>query len=171
MVRSRPIKPSFEASEGADFTQIRKRAIALLARREYSRAQLREKLSCTGPSDAIDAVLDSLAASGLQSDVRFAQAWINAHMRRWGVIRLRHTLRLCGIDETVIEHALCAARAEGQDHDDITHARDVLTRKFQQAPDNPKAWAQQARFLQGRGFDADTVRKALRDAPVGENCP
>ncbi len=70
----------------------RRKAVDLLARREYSRAELARKLAGREADidhAALDTVLDELAACGWQSDARFAQMWIQAHAARHGAQRLR----------------------------------------------------------------------------------
>src|SRR4051812_41544139 len=71
---------------------LRSRAIGLLARREYSRAELRARLlgerAPEGAPDtaAVDVLLDELTAEGLLSDARFAQSLVRrkagSHSRR-----------------------------------------------------------------------------------------
>ena len=51
--------------------------MAYLARRDYARSELREKLIATGASrDEADAVLDEIAGLGYLSDTRFANALV-----------------------------------------------------------------------------------------------
>src|SRR5207344_3158097 len=54
------------------------RAIGLLARREYSRAELRERLVATGAErDEVDALLETLAGQGYLSDERYARGVVD----------------------------------------------------------------------------------------------
>jgi len=139
--------------------ELRKRAIALLARREHSRAELAAKLATLGSREEIDAVLAELAESGLLSDARAASAYVRSHAARFGKARLRQTLRQKGIASETIETQLADADAP----DEITRARDVWAKKFPAAPQDGKEWARQARFLQGRGFSGDVIRKLLKE--------
>jgi len=66
---------------------LKARAIALLARREYSRAEIRARLVASGDeSDAaqVDDVLDELVALGYLSDARFASAVVAQKSRGHG---------------------------------------------------------------------------------------
>ena len=72
-------------SDGAETLQseivaaLSARAVRLLARREHSRAELRQKLRLKHRNEAplsdelLDAVLDKLVEDGYQSDKRFAE--------------------------------------------------------------------------------------------------
>ncbi len=76
------------------------RAIAMLARREYSRAEIRGKLVAGGDAaDAaqVDRVLDELVALGYLSDARFASAVVaqksGSHSKRAIGATLKRTRR------------------------------------------------------------------------------
>ncbi|MDI6751204.1 MAG: recombination regulator RecX [Rhodocyclaceae bacterium] len=133
------------------------RAVRLLARREHTRAELLHKLAAHGTPDEIEMVLNQLAAAGLQSDVRFAESYLRAKANRQGPARLRQTLRTKGVDEALIEAQMANLP------DELERARDVWTKKFPAPPANLQERAKQARFLQGRGFSADVIRKLLKE--------
>ncbi|MEW5781869.1 MAG: recombination regulator RecX [Pseudomonadota bacterium] len=133
------------------------RAVRLLARREHTRAELLHKLAAHGTPDEIEMVLNQLAAAGLQSDVRFTESYLRAKANRQGPTRLRQTLRTKGVDEALIEAQMANLP------DELERARDVWAKKFPAPPANLQEWAKQARFLQGRGFSADVIRKLLKE--------
>jgi regulatory protein len=137
--------------------ELRQRAIKLLARREHTRAELARKLAPHGNRDEIDTVLNELAASGLQSDARFAESYIRSQAARLGAARLRQTLRQKGVaTELVSSHVADMP-------DELERARSVWVKKFTASPADAREWAQQARFLQGRGFSSEVIRKLLRE--------
>ena len=140
-------------------SELRQRAIKLLARREHSRAELARKLAPLGTQEEIDTVLADLAQSGLLSDARAAAAYVRTHAARFGTARLRQTLRQKGIDSEVIAAEIAASDAP----DEMARARAVWARKFAAAPADAKEWARQARFLQSRGFASDVIRKLLKE--------
>ena len=139
--------------------ELRQRAIKLLARREHSRAELARKLAALGSHEEIDAVLAELSQSGLLSDARYAEAYVRANAARFGSARLRQSMRQKGIDGELIETHLSGADTG----DELARARAVWARKFAAAPTGAKEWARQARFLQGRGFSTDIIRKLLKE--------
>ncbi|HEX8961761.1 MAG TPA: recombination regulator RecX [Rhodocyclaceae bacterium] len=139
--------------------ELRQRAIRLLARREHTRAELTRKLAPLGTEEEIEAVLAELAQSGLLSDARAASAYVRGNGARFGAARLRQTLRRKGVDSELIEQQLAQADLP----DEMARAREIWAKKFAAAPQDPREWARQARFLQGRGFSADVIRRLLKD--------
>lgn len=149
---------------------LRTRALQYLARREYSRAELRGKLQAytqegedsgqafnhSGPDD-LDALLDDLTARGWLSDARAATQLLHARRRRFGMQRITLELRQKGFPEEIISAALPALR-EGE----VDAAREVWQRKFGTLPQDAMEKAKQVRFLQSRGFGFDAIIQVLR---------
>ena len=140
-------------------SEIRARAVRLLARREHSRAELARKLAEFGTAEEIDDVLQSLTNNGLLSDARYAEAYVRGHAERFGAARLRQTLRQKGIAGELIDAQLAGADAG----DELERARAVWARKYGATPADGREWARQARFLQSRGFSTEVIRKLLKD--------
>ncbi len=138
---------------------LKQRAVALLARREHSRAELAQKLVAHGTPDEIAAVLDQLQSVKLLSDERFAAAFVRSRSERFGAGRLRQELRQRGVATELVEHELAAEELPSE----LDRARAVWQRKFESAPADAKEWAKQARFLQGRGFGSDIIRRLLKE--------
>ena len=146
---------------------MRARALQYLARREYSRAELRGKLLPYVPADAdfeqvspvdLDALLDDLTARGWLSDDRAATQLIHAKRSRFGTQRITHELRQKGISEELIDAALPDLKES-----ELKAARNVWQRKFFSLPKDPKEKARQMRFLQSRGFSIEVIFKVLRN--------
>jgi regulatory protein len=151
---------------------LRARALQCLARREYSRAELRAKLLThvqvkndfeqVQPID-LDALLDDLTARGWLSDARAATQLLHVKRSRFGTQRITHELRQRGIGEELIEAALPALKES-----ELETARDVWQRKFGSLPQDAKEKAKQMRFLQSRGFSMDIIFKVMRSDVVDE---
>jgi regulatory protein len=137
--------------------ELRRRAIGLLARREHSRAELARKLAANGTQEEIDTVLAQLEIEGLLSDARYAEAYVRSHCERFGAARLRQTLRTKGISSELSDAQVATLP------DELERARAVWARKFAAAPGSTGEWARQARFLQGRGFAVDVIRRLLKE--------
>jgi len=158
---------------------IRAKALSLLAAREYSRVELGRKLtvwqrrnaaksgglqsaSVSGglpDADALNALLDEFETRGWLSDARFVEQAVNRLSRRYGARRVVQVLREKGVSRESVEAALPYLKSQA-----LTSARDALQRRFNGSADTPEERARRMRFLQGRGFDYDVIRKAL-DAP------
>ncbi|WFE71071.1 regulatory protein RecX [Halomonas sp. M1] len=137
-------------------------AIQLLARREYSRAELARKLCQKAfEPEAIQSCLDALVEQSLQSDARFAESFIRSRIARGqGVIRIKGELRQRGVDQETLAAALAAVE-EREAVDWFELARETLARRYTSPGDTPKERAKRERFLASRGFDFEQIRYAL----------
>jgi len=136
---------------------LRARALAYLARREYSEKELAHKLSAYAEeSDDIPALLEDFKQRGWLSEARYTEQIVHARKSRFGSVRVAHELREHGVAEELIEKAMDELKDS-----ELSNARAVWQKKFGEAPKNREAWAKQARFLQGRGFGFDVIKKVL----------
>ena len=151
---------------------LRERALQCLARREYSRAELRAKLlphvqvaedSEQSQATDLDALLDDLTVRGWLSDARATAQLVHAKRGRFGTQRITHELRQKGISDELIDAALPALKES-----ELDSARDVWQRRFGVIPQDTKEKAKQMRFLQSRGFSMDVILKVLRLASAME---
>ena len=155
---------------------LKARAIALLARREYSRSELRAKLGgesgrsgAVADGDArlaeIDALLEELAKLGYLSDARFAQAMVRRKSGDYSKRAIGASLKARGVESTSVADALA-----GVEIDDDAAMIALWRRRFRAPPSNDKEKARQVRFLQSRGFALSAIFKLLRDPP-GDGSP
>ena len=154
----RPRKPDTSAGE-ADERTVRTAALALLAGRDFGRAELARRLARRGfPPAVVEPVVEGLAAEGLLSESRFVEQFIRQHAGRGhGPARIRAELRERGVGQSEIEDGLEAAA-----EDWAAIARDARRRRFGESPPGDYGErARQARFLQYRGFSAEQIRAAL----------
>jgi regulatory protein len=144
---------------GRTGSSTRKIALDILARREHSVAELREKLqSREFPAEDIEQTLSALIGDGLLSEQRFIDSFLASYTRRGhGPLWLRAELERRGIDAARISAALA-----GQAVDWASQARTVREKRF--GPDQPadyKDRARQSRFLQYRGFTSEHIRQTF----------
>lgn len=166
------------------------RAVRLLARRDMSRAELESRLAsgragaadepdpqpladdaepgpgvapalAAAPADEVAAALDRLAATGLQSDTRFAENYVRGRQSRAGSRRLAVELRQRGVGGEAIDAALATLDAS-----DLERARALWARRFAPTGD-PRERARQMRFLATRGFDMAVIRAVVGAAKGG----
>jgi len=139
---------------------LKARAVGCLARREYARAELRDKLVAAGASPAeVDPVLDDLAAQGYLSDERFAHALVRQKRGAYSKCAIAQTLKAKGVAGEAAAEALAGA-------DDAATLVALWRRRFGRAPADDRERARQVRFLQSRGFGLSAILKLLRDPPV-----
>lgn len=155
---------------GLNAAQLRARALALLAQREHSRQELRRKLLAAAhraaaraqeeaPSDEtaqVEALLDSLSASGLLSDQRYIDSRLRARAPRLGARRLAAELAQQGVapaGDTWAE--VQASEAE--------RAAALLARRFgTDPPPDAKELARRVRFLASRGFATELALRLVK---------
>ncbi|MCK6394850.1 regulatory protein RecX [Zoogloea sp.] len=143
---------------------LHERALRCLALREHSRVELARKLGGLGSEDEVRAELDRLVELGLLSDARFADAYIRAKASRFGRTRLQVELSRRGVAPELIATTLDEADTDSE----LDRAREIHQRKFATPPPDAREWARQARFLQGRGFSTEIIRRVLREHPGDE---
>lgn len=136
--------------------KLREAALNFLARREHSRAELARKLAAHGEAEDVASLLDALEQEGLLSNTRFAESLANGRLGRHGSLRLKHELREKGVPEAILSQVVQDARCH-----DLEGARAVWQKKFGRPPADSAERAKQMRFLAGRGFPADVVRRVV----------
>ena len=144
---------------------LREYALRLLTRRDYTRAELRKKLSAGMKAhseidyDYLETLLNELVARNLLSDTRYAERRASARANRYGNIRLAQELKSQGVAPEIVAEALTHV-----DNESI-RARAILLRKFGTLPANIVDRAKQARYLMNRGFSSESVYHTLREQP------
>jgi regulatory protein len=137
---------------------LRERALAMLARREHTRAEMTRKLSAHSESPVqVEQLLDALAARGWLSETRFAESRANTLARKFGSRKIEYDLRSRGVSAEVVEQAVERALAQ-----ELDNCRAAWERKFGVLPQNAAERGRQMRFLAARGFSADAVRQVLK---------
>lgn len=132
--------------------------LRLLARREYSRSELKTRLLLGGyPEERIREVLETLKEEGLQSDGRFARDLAAHRLRQgYGPLRLAAELRRKGVDPEEFP------AASKEDYAEALHK--AYAKRFGNLPPcAPEAWAARERFLLRRGFSRSDIHRYLRD--------
>ncbi len=148
-----------EASDtDAELHRLSNAALALLARRDYSSAELRERLlkrSSTAESEQlIEQVLSALAEQGYQSDERFCESFVRYRLEQGkGPLKIRQDLRLKKIDDSLIDQCMPSGDSFWREHAEKTYRR-----KFGDQPaTEQKEVARRLRFMVSRGYSASWV--------------
>lgn len=139
--------------------KVREQAIRLLARREHSLFELKQKLISKGvDNDSAESVLQELSKQGLQSDERFTESFINSRSRRgYGPTRIRLELQERKIDDNLINLFLHPHAKVW-----IESAKAVFRKKS--GGEYPKDDLQRVKitnFLKYRGFTHEQIKAAL----------
>lgn len=149
-----------EKTEQEQRQALKDSAFRLLARREHSRFELRQKLLSKGWQRAwVDDLVNQLQADGWQSDQRFVESFVRDKLMQ-GQGRLKiiaQATQQRGLERDMVERTLAEHDIDWRDS-----CRQVHARKFgQQAPTDKKQWAKRVRYLQQRGFAAEEIFAVL----------
>ena len=139
---------------------LKARAVALLSRREYSRAELARKLMPHARDESeLQDVLASLEDQGWQSDTRFVQGVLHRKSARQGTALIVQSLRHHGVQPELVEEARDQLKQT-----ELSRARLVWEKRFSREgmPGDRQSYARQARFLAARGFSGDVINRLLR---------
>ncbi|HZE91233.1 MAG TPA: RecX family transcriptional regulator [Rhizobacter sp.] len=154
--------------------------IQLLSQREHSRAELRRKLMAHAlaaaepsaktemaqpsaeqgaeqatPAEQVEAVLDWLQAQHYLSEERFVESRVHARRSRFGNVRIRHELAQHGV-------TLEPEAAQRLKETELARARNVWQHKYGRLASDAHERARQARFLAGRGFSPEVIRRVVQ---------
>lgn len=133
-------------------------AMRLLAMREHTRLELRNKLKRAHASTDIEQALKSLAEQGLQSDERYTQLYVELRRNKgYGPLRICADLREKGVDEVLID-----SYVDETDSSWSSLLQQVVTKKYgEQPPADQKDMAKRGRFLSYRGFPSHLISAYL----------
>lgn len=143
------------------------RGLQILSQREHSRSELRRKLlvharAAQAEEDAavdvveqVEAVLEWLQANRYLSEERFVESRVHARASRFGNLRIRQELAQHGV-------ALSPDAAQQLKDSEAARAREVWLRKFGQVAADAAERARQVRFLAGRGFSSEVIRRVVQ---------
>jgi len=138
--------------------------LQLLARRELSEAQLRQRLARRGcASDEIDSAIARLLAERALDDRRVATAIANTEtrVRGRGRLRVKRQIEAAGISAPLAQAAVDAVFSE-LDADALLTA--ALERRLRGRPriEDDREFQRLYRYLLTQGFDSDRVLAVLR---------
>ena len=144
-------------AQGLTGSRLRSYAFAVLTRREYSKAELIEKLALYAiDRDEVLKLVDELATQNYQSDQRVAEMMLSSQKRKGkGPNRIKLALKSKKIDSSLIQEEL-------KETDWNEQAYQLKVKKFGLTVEKEaKLKAKQIRFLMYRGFEMDAIIKAI----------
>lgn len=147
---------------------IRVDALRLLGRRDYTAAELTDKLAKRGyGEDEIAGLTSQLRAERALDDRRVAEAHVRAasRVKRRGRLRIERELLARGVDHAIVRDALTALSAD----DDLAAMREVLKRRHVPATLDAASRRRVFQHFLRRGFSADAIARVLgrRDEDEG----
>ena len=146
------------AIEDATYVGAKNVVLRLVARRDYSAKELRDKLKMHGfEAAAAQRVVRECEETHLIDDSRFADVFIRSKLSAgWGMARVERELARRGVDIRTVE----GWPYEYLDpEDELKRALEVARRRH---VSGSKAWQKLVRHLVGRGFGTDVAIEAAR---------
>ena len=143
--------------KGLTGSRLRSYAFAVLTRREYSKADLIEKLALYAMDrEEVLKLVDELAKENYQSDQRVAEIMLSSQKRKGkGPNRIKLALKSKKIDTSLIQEEL-------KETDWTEQAYQLKVKKYGAKVEKElKLKAKQIRFLMYRGFEMDAIMKAI----------
>jgi regulatory protein len=156
------------ADEPGALTDALARCYALLARREHSVAELRQRLSrARVDEETADQAIAVVIEQGYLSDERYAR--LLAEDRRnidgWGVARIRDRMQRAGLEPSLIDSTL----ATFDEASECRAAAELLRRRFPVPPGNARERQRAFALLVRQGYEYEVAYDAIRaheaDAP------
>ena len=142
---------------------LRQRGLDYLAKREYSVAELAQKLNTVArqyelDADEIPEILADFKKRNWVSDTRFTEQILHARKSKFGSARIAHELREKGVSDELISEAVQDVK-----ENELENAKAVWRKKYDAPPSSREEWAKQARFLQSRGFGFEIIKKVINE--------
>lgn len=139
---------------------IRNKALDLLARREHSRYELKNKLLLRFPDGQqyIERVIESLERENLLCDHRFTEMFIRVRAAKGnGPVRVASELREKGVEASMVESVLTEL-----DIPWCAVLKALWLKKYGEASViDPKESAKRFRYLQNKGYTPELIKQVL----------
>jgi SOS response regulatory protein OraA/RecX len=145
-----------------------KKAGALLARRSYSRGELRSILVKVADQAQVEIALKRLESLNLLNDVEYAYNFALGRMRRqgWGPAKVLDSLLKRQVEQSKIESAMARIQNEESEESPL----DLCIKQYctkRGRPSDTKDFKKLVSHLRRRGFDEDDIFHALKQAFPG----
>lgn len=140
-------------------SDLKKKALYLLARRDYGYNEIFDKLKKYAQNDEVLYILlDDLKANGFLSEEKFINNYIYSKSKKYGLLKIKHLLYNKSGDTDLVDNLVRCF-----DLDEFEVAYQLWIKKFGDNANNleQKTIARGVRFLQGRGFSFDTIKAIL----------
>ncbi len=135
--------------------QIKKECLLLLARRDYSRKEIHDKLAIKGYAHGdVSMVVDELAQEGWQDDTRYAESYARVRSQKgFGPVRIAYELRQQGIEPETVEKIVRSMTDNW-----MAILQRVYVKKYSRPESVDKnERARRIRFLLQRGFSSGMI--------------
>lgn len=137
--------------------------LKMLARRELSESQIRQRLARKGHSESdIDEAVERLRGERAIDDARVAAAIARTEtsIRRRGKLRVRMQIQQAGIDKDIARQAVDEVFG-GIDENELIEAALRKRLRHRETIADDREFQRLYRFLAGQGFESDRIFRVL----------
>ena len=143
-----------------------KKAMALLMHKDRTAKELMDRLQGAGfEAEDCRIAFEYVDGYGYINDVRYAESYISFHKNEKSRSEIRRKLKEKGISDTDLQQAFESYSEDGDDPED--KALDTLiTKRLKGREISELTYEEkqkQMRYLAGKGFPADKIRKRIRE--------
>jgi len=145
------------------YKALMRKAGAILARRSYSRGELRDRLVKVSDESYVEPVLDRLEQLKLLNDADYAYNFALCRMKQdgWGPAKVQTSLLRRHVGQGIIEGALQRVQSElGREAAIASYVQGYCSRRG--LPADLKSLRKLIRHLTQRGFDEDGILHVLK---------
>lgn len=153
-----------------DFDKYYDKALRFLSFRPRSEKEVRDNLKKKKASDStVDLIIKKLKDQKFLNDQEFTKWWIEQRtiVKPTGKRIIKIELQRKGIDKEMMQEVL--ENSEDLVHNELDMARDLVQRRFKKyrGMERQEVYRKLGGFLSRRGFDYDTIKKAI-DEELGK---
>jgi regulatory protein len=139
-------------------------ALRILTGRDHSEYELTRKLKQRGfIAEDIEKAISECIRLDYINDERTAGVYIRQLIRKgYGVRRIRHDMDKKGLKGKQVQNLLSKTFSDADEHDSAVRVLKKNIRRFERESDPRKRRDKIFRFLYGRGFSQEIIRKILK---------
>ncbi|MBQ7295696.1 MAG: regulatory protein RecX [Clostridia bacterium] len=152
-----------ELKENVNIRRAYNYAVSLLARRDHSERELKDKLSLKGYKEGAEEAVEKLKKGGYVDDSRFARLYVRElqTLKKYGKRRIEQELFRKGVDRDIIREVLDETEF---DEDELVR---LIERKYARYLGDEKGVKKTINALLRLGYSYSEIRDALRQ--ISEN--
>lgn len=151
-------------TDSEEYQSVKESGLRYLGRRDHSSSELQQKLLKKGyPQKHVENVVQELAQKGYINDAGFAQKFATekAELNRWGPKKIAAALYKKGLPKKIVDQVVKNVRESLPQQQICVDLALKRKNHFLREQDPYKRQQKIYRFLAGRGFNGEEIKKSL----------
>jgi len=153
-----------ELSLSEEYQSVKERCFGLLSRRDHGAEELKRKVIRKGFSEEIAGrVIEELQSKDLLNDHQYAKSFAHDkyHLKSWGPRKIESALYNKGVPKRVVTDVIRELKDEIDPSETCLELALKRRKHFMREPDKFKRKQKIFRYLAGKGYSSDIIRKAI----------